>query len=313
MSAGARTRLRPAPVRPGARVAVIAPSSPIEPEELERGATELRALGFEPVVDASALAHDAYVAGTAASRAEAFLRVWRDPSVAAVIAARGGYGSAQILPWLDRDAIRATPKIFVGYSDTTALLSWLTTGCGLTALHGPMIDRRIASGADGVHRDSFLAALDGAAAGRTLAPPLLDVLRGGEAAGGLFGGTISLLCASLGTPYAFDPPEGSVLFLEEVNERPFRLDRMLTQLRLAGLFARASAVVFGEMPGCDDPGGLSARDACLRALDGFPGPILTGFPSGHTTGPVWTLPLGVRVRVRASGPPALVIDEEAVG
>lgn len=312
MSAGEPTRLRPAPVRPGARVAVISPSSPIERDELDRGVTELRALGFEPVVDESALARDAYVAGTAGLRAEAFLRVWRDPSIAAVMASRGGYGSAQILPWLDRETVRATPKLFIGYSDTTALLTWLTTGCGLTALHGPMIDRRMAAGADGVHLESFRAALEGGAAGRVLAPPTLETLRAGEAFGPLLGGTLSLLCASLGTPFAFDPPAGSVLFLEEVNERPFRLDRMLTQLRLAGLVARASAIVFGEMPGCDDPGGRSARDVCLRVLDDFHGPILTGFPSGHTTGPVWTLPFGVRVRVRTDGGPVMVVDEEAV-
>ncbi len=312
MSTSAPGRLRPPAVRPGARVAVISPSSPIEQDELERGASELRAMGFEPVVDRSALARDGYVAGTAASRAEAFLRVWRDPSIGAIVASRGGYGSAQMLPWLTRDLLRATPKLFIGYSDTTALLSWLTTGCGLTALHGPMIDRRIAAGAGGVHLESFRAALHGGAGGRALAPPSLEVLRGGTASGVLVGGTVSLLCASLGTPFAFAPPDGCVLFLEEINERPFRLDRMLTQLRLAGVFARASAVVFGEMPGCDDAGGDSARDVCLRVLADFDGPVLSGFPSGHTTGPVWTLPLGVRAHVRTEGGPALVVDEEAV-
>jgi muramoyltetrapeptide carboxypeptidase len=312
MSPDTHTRLRPAPVRPGARIAVISPSSPVEQDEIERGAAELRALGFEPVVDPSAFARDGYVAGAAADRAAAFLRVWRDPAVAAVIASRGGYGSAQMLPWLDRETLRATPKLFIGYSDTTALLSWLTTGCGLTALHGPMIDRRLAAGAEGVHIESFRAALEGGGAGRRLAPASLEVLREGEASGVLAGGTISLLCASLGTPFAFDPPGDAVLFLEEINERPFRLDRMLTQLRLAGVFARASAVVFGEMPGCDDDGGLSARDVCLRVLGDFRGPILTGFPSGHTTGPVWTLPLGVQARVLTGGRPALVIEEEAV-
>jgi muramoyltetrapeptide carboxypeptidase len=312
MSAIALDRLRPSPVRPGSRVAVISPSSPIEPDELDRGASQLRAMGFEPVVDGSALARDAYVAGDAATRAEAFLRVWRDPSITAVVASRGGYGSAQILPWLTRDLLRATPKLFVGYSDTTALLSWLTTGCGLTAIHGPMIDRRIAAGAAGVHLESFRAALEGGASGRSLAPPSLDVLREGAASGLLVGGTVSLLCASLGTPFAFDPPDGSVLFLEEINERPFRLDRMLTQLRLAGILTRASAIVFGEMPGCDDAGGLSARNVALRVLEDFRGPVLAGFPSGHTTGPVWSLPLGVRVHVRTDGDPALVVDEEAV-
>jgi muramoyltetrapeptide carboxypeptidase len=120
------------------------------------------------------------------------------------------------------------------------------------------------------------------------------------------------LTASLGTPYAFDPPAGCVLFLEDVNERPYRLDRMLTQLRLAGLLSRAVALVFGEMRGCDEPGvTLLARDVVRRLTVDFPGPVLYGFPSGHTAGPAWTLPLGVRVRV-VTAPPAIVVEEAPV-
>ena len=132
--------------------------------------------------------------------------------------------------------------------------------------------------------------------GLTLAPDGLTVLRDGEAKGPLFGGTITQLVASLGTPFAFDPPEGCVLFLEEVNERPYRIDRMLTQLALSGVLARARAIVFGEMRGCDEPGGaVTVLDAIARTTRDCPGPLIVGFPSGHTTGPTWTLPLGVRV------------------
>lgn len=306
----ALTRVRPGRVLPGARVAVVSPASPLDAGEFERGIAGLRTLGFEPVWEPSALARDGYVAGTPALRAEAFLRAWSDPSVVALVAARGGYGSAEILPWLDPARLRATPKVFIGYSDTTAILSWLTTGCGLTALHGPMLERRLAAPGQGVDAASLLAALDGRERW-SLQPDGLTVLQPGEASGVLLGGTLTMLCASLGTPYAFAPPDGTVLFLEDVNERPYRIDRMLTQLRQAGILDRCAALVFGAMRGCDEAGGPTATEAIRRATSGFAGPILAGMPSGHVDGAVWTLPFGVRARV-STGTPALVIEEQAV-
>jgi len=149
--------------------------------------------------------------------------------------------------------------------------------------------------------------------GLELAPEGLTVLRGGDARGPLFGGTITQLAASLGTPFPFDPPDGCVLFLEEVNERPYRIDRMLTQLALSGVLAKARALVFGEMRGCDEPGGgVPALDAIARTTSHFAGPIVVGFPSGHTTGPVWTLPLGVIVAVSTHPTPVLIIEEAPV-
>jgi muramoyltetrapeptide carboxypeptidase len=121
------------------------------------------------------------------------------------------------------------------------------------------------------------------------------------------------LTASLGTPFAFAPPDGCVLFLEDVNERPYKIDRMLTQLRLSGVLGRARALVFGEMRSCDEPGGMvTAREVIARLTTDFPGPVLFGFPSGHTTGPCWTLPLGVDVRIMASPRPVIVIEDPAV-
>jgi muramoyltetrapeptide carboxypeptidase len=139
------------------------------------------------------------------------------------------------------------------------------------------------------------------------------MIRGGEAAGPLFGGTLTQLTASLGTPFAFDPPAGCVLFLEDVNERPYKLDRMLTQLRLAGILERARALVFGEMRGCDETGGQPCALDVIRAFaHECPGPVITGFPSGHSTGPCWTLPLGVRVRVVTAPRPSIVVEESPV-
>src|SRR5579862_9282455 len=125
--------LKPRALHPGARIAVVSPSSPFAREEFDRGVHELRRLGFEPVWDASVFERTGYVSGAASVRAGAFLRAWRDPTIAAVIAARGGYGSVHLLPFLEAAALRETPKPFIGYSDTTSLLTWLTLGCGITA------------------------------------------------------------------------------------------------------------------------------------------------------------------------------------
>jgi len=305
--------LKPRAVAPGARIAIVSPASPFSREEFDRGVNELRRLGYEPTYDEDVFARaGAYLSGAPDLRASAFSRAWSDPSIAALIAVRGGYGSVQMLPLLDQELIRRTPKLFIGYSDNTSILSWLTCRCGVTALHGPMIEGRLAKGADGFDAASMLAFMQNGA-GRALSPDGLAVIRGGEAAGPLFGGTITQLTASLGTPYAFDPPAGCVLFLEDVNERPYRLDRMLTQLRLAGILSRARALVFGEMRGCDEAGGeASALDVIRTFAHDCEGPVITGFPSGHTIGPCWTLPLGVRVRVVTAPRASVVVEESPV-
>jgi muramoyltetrapeptide carboxypeptidase len=290
----------------------VAPGSPFNREEFARGVAEIERLGFVPVFDESVFARDAvYLAGSAEVRAAAFMKHWADGSVSALLAVRGGYGSVHLLPLLDRARIIDRPKLFIGYSDNTSLLSWLTCQCGITALHGPMIEGRLAGGA-GYDERSFLGLLAGGQR-LELTPEGLTVVRGGQVSGPLFGGTITQLVASLGTPYAFDPPDGCILFLEEVNERPYRIDRMMTQLALSGVLARARAMVFGEMRGCDEPGGaVTALDAIVRTTRGCSGPIIVGFPSGHTTGPTWTLPLGVSVCVSTHPRPGLLIEDAPV-
>ena len=178
-----------------------------------------------------------------------------------------------------------TPKAFIGYSDNTSILSWLTLQCGIVSFHGPMIEGRLARGEAGYDRDTFARCLCRPRPPGEITHPQLETIAPGEASGMLLGGTLTQLTASLGTPYAFDPPPGFVLFVDEVGERPFRIDRMLTQLRLSGILARASAVVFGELPRCDEPdGNPTARSMIAEVMDGFRGPVLFGLPSGHTIG-----------------------------
>jgi muramoyltetrapeptide carboxypeptidase len=203
------------------------------------------------------------------------------------------------------------PAAFVGYSDVTSLHIWLNLHVGVTSVHGAMVDRRLSRGHDAYDPDTFMRSLGADPIGE-LAPEGLQVLRSGEASGVLLGGTITQLAASLGTPYAFLPPAGAILFLEDVGERPYRLQRLLMQLRLGDVLSRASAIVLGQMPGCDEPGGaLTARAVIEEFFEGFPGPVLFGFPSGHTTTPLISLPFGVEARVVAAGRPRLVLDEAA--
>lgn len=305
--------IKPPALKPGDRIAIVSPASPFNRTEFECGVAEIRRLGYEPVHDESVFATSMFTSGSADVRAAAFKRAWLDPAVAALIAVRGGYGSVQLLPMFDGWRPQRTPKLFIGYSDNTSLLSWLTCQCGITALYGPTIEGRLARGAEGYDDASLLRLAQGRGAGLELQPDGLSVIRTGQAEGPLFGGTLTQLAGSLGTPYAFDPPDGSILFIEDVNERPYRIDRMMTQLRLSGVLARARGLVFGEMRGCDEPAGTpTARDAIHALTSDFAGPVLIGFPSGHTSGPCWTLPLGVQVRVETSPRPSIVVEESPV-
>lgn len=305
--------IKPPALKSGDRIAIVSPASPFDRAEFDRGVVEIRRLGYEPIYDESVFETSMFTSGSAEVRAAAFTRAWLDPTVAALIAVRGGYGSVQLLPMLNSWRPQERPKLFIGYSDNTSLLSWLTCQCGITALYGPMIEGRLARGAEGYDETSLLRLVQGKGAGLQLQPDGLSVIKRGQAEGPLFGGTLTQLAGSLGTPYAFDPPEGSILFIEDVNERPYRIDRMMTQLRLSGVLARARGLVFGEMRGCDEPAGApTARDAIQALTSDFGGPVLIGFPSGHTSGPSWTLPLGVRVRVETTPRPSIRVEESPV-
>ncbi len=303
--------LKPHRLKRGDRIALVAPSSAFKREEFDAGVCELRELGFDAVYDDRVFARNRFVAGAADMRASALHDAWRDPSVRAIVAVRGGYGSAQLLPLLDPTLMRESRKVFVGYSDVTALLDFHLQH-GIVAFHGPMLDFRLSAGEKGYHRDSFLRAICEPTPVGELRPGGLETFRAGEASGVLVGGTLTQLAASLGTPWAFTPPDGCLLFLEDIGERPYRIHRMLTQLAQAGVLQRACGLVLGEFPSCDEPGGEHAiRDVLREYVNEFTGPVVFGFPSGHTTGATWTLPFGVAARITTS-PAAVVIEESAV-
>ena len=302
---------KPRALKSGDRVSVVAPASPFDRDVFDAGLSELRALGFEPSFDEQVFERTGYLAGTPEARAAALMAAWLDPTVAGIFAARGGYGSAELLPFLDPVVARGARKPLVGCSDLTSLLVYLTTCCDTVGCHGPMLVN-LADGVTGYDRASLLGAVSSTEPFGELRPEGVQVLSAGEARGPLLGGTLTQLVASLATPFAFSPPDGYVLLLDDVGERPYRIDRMLTQLKQAGLLARASAVVCAEFPDCRDDDGGDARSVVDVVLRAFDGPVLFGFPTGHTAGPLWTVPLGVDVTVSTDPVPRLIIEEAAV-
>lgn len=299
-------------IQPGDRIALVAPASSFHHEEIAAGVAELERLGFEAVFDKSIFDKERFTAGTIDARVKAIHNAWTDPHIAALIAIRGGYGSAELLPYLDVTMLQAGRKALIGYSDITALLN-LYLRSGLMAIHGPMIDRRISRGVAAYDEASLLDVMSLAEPAGLMRPDGLETLHAGTASGMLTGGTLTQLMALAGTPWAFDPPHGCVLFLEDVGERPYRIHRLMTQMTHAGIMEKAAAIVFGEFPGCDEPGGDPAiRDVLRDFTRDFGGPVLFNFPSGHTSGPTWTLPFGARVEVNGGSSPSLTVLESAV-
>ena len=191
-------------LKPGDRVALVAPASSFRPEEIEGGVHELARLGLHAVYDESIFERERFVAGSVETRVKSIQRAWADPDIAALFAIRGGYGSAQLLPLLDPGELVTARKALIGYSDITALLTWYVRH-GLAAIHGPMIDRRLSKGPSGYDEPSFRRVLMQPEPAGDLQPPQLETLRPGQASGILVGGTLTQLMASMGTPWQFDP------------------------------------------------------------------------------------------------------------
>ncbi len=302
---------RPGRLRAGDRVALVAPASGFRAEALERGADELRRLGFEPTYSPAILERSRFEAGSAATRVQVLREAWCDPTVRALVAVRGGYGSQQLLPALEPSWVQANPKLFIGYSDLTALQAWLLSQ-GVPSLHGPMLEGRLSEGVSRYHLDSLWSLATSDVPAGPQEPSGVEVLVPGDARGVAVGGTLTQVVSLLGTPWALPVPRGAVLWLEDVNERPYRMHRMLTQLAQSGALSRAAAVVFGECPGCDEPGGGPRwRDVVADFFRGFHGPVLFGYPFGHAVGAQWSVPLGVSVRVSGEAP-HVVFDEALV-
>lgn len=281
------------PLRKGSRIAVVSPASAANPDRVQRGLAHLRAFGYEPVLMPHALARGPlYYAGTAAERVADLHRAFADGGFDAIVCTRGGWGSAELLPLLDQDLIRANPKIFVGYSDHTSLQSWFWNACGLQTFYAPMVaaDWADAGGAD---ERSWRAALHAFDSYHLNGSDGLRILRPGAASGRLLGGCLAILEAGLGTPWALRVDEPCVLFLEDIGVKPYQWDRMLQHLRFAGLLQNVQGIVLGDMSANVPAAELELLEAaCLHALRDFAGPIAIGLRCGHVSGGNRSLALG---------------------
>jgi muramoyltetrapeptide carboxypeptidase len=296
----------PPALRPGDKVAVIAPASAFDRAMFEAGCAELDRLGYRVVRRDDIFDRDIYFAGSTERRAREFHEMWERDDVRAIICARGGYGCNYLLPRLDLELIRRKPKIFVGCSDITALLTYIHDETGLVTLHGPMTAGDFARRA--VDEPQFRAAVSSSEMDE-FKLSRDHALRGGNGEGKLYGGCLSILAASLGTPYEFQMPEQAILFLEDIGEPAYRLDRMLMQLKLAGKFRNVRGIIFGEMQGCTAPAGYELKDVLLRVIDDLDVPVAWGLKSGHVSqGPAVTLPIGVRAQFTVTDKVSLTLE-----
>ncbi|KMS76841.1 peptidase U61 [Streptomyces viridochromogenes] len=310
MNTPVRPLLRPSRLAPGARVAVVAPSGPVSEERLQAGLDILRGWDLDPVVAPHVLDRHGqfdYLAGSDADRAADLETAWCDPSVAAVLCARGGYGAQRMVGLLDWEAMRAAgPKVFVGFSDVTVMHEAFATRLGLATLYGPM-----AAGIDFIKnaraQEHLRATLFEPESVRTITSTG-SALVPGRARGVTFGGCLCLLAAEAGTPHARTSARGGLLCLEDVGEETYRLDRCLTQLLRAGLFDGVRGVLLGSWQECEPY--ERVRALLSDRLGGLGVPVVEEFGFGHGEGAL-TIPLGVGAELDADAG-TLTLDEPAL-
>lgn len=299
--------LKPPALKPGDIVGVVAPAAAVERESLERGLELLHSIGLRARVSDRVFSRDGILAGSDRRRAEDLQAFFADPDIRAIFAARAGYGSGRLLPLLDFGAIALTPKPFIGFSDATFLLNNLLDRSGMVTIHGPMI--ALDFEVQDRHRRSFehlRKLLTGELAGFEM--EARSVIHPGAGEGELMGGCLSIIAAMAGTPYApnFD---GKILFLEDVGEKAYRIDRMLVQLRQSGALSRCAGIVFGAIIGArgDEPeAGLISRFVAEQT-EKLEIPVLFGIEAGHGTANL-SLPFGVRARIDSSTRRLIIIE-----
>lgn len=295
----------------GDRVGIVAPASNPKPEMLQAGCEGLRRAGYEPFYFDSILERDLYFAGSAARRVRELEDMFTRDDIHAVICARGGYGSNYLLPALDLEKIAAHPKIFVGYSDLTSLLTTFADSANLVTFHGPMVakDFGLAEGVDTLSWQNALTAIADWQIGETSgAVPLVK----GKAEGILYGGCLSILVAALGTPYDIHTA-GTILFLEDVAAKPYQIDRMLMQLKLADKFNDVRGIIFGEMIDCrqNSTQDYTLEEVVLRIVGDLGIPVAYGLRSGHVSRANITLPIGIKARLEVGSEVKLRFLESA--
>jgi muramoyltetrapeptide carboxypeptidase len=311
ISAAQNSRIKPRALRPGDKVGIVAPASNVKREMLEAGCDGLRRAGYEPFYFESILERDLYFAGSTERRARELEDMFVRDDIRAIVCARGGYGSNYLPLTLDPTKIVPHPKILVGYSDITTLVCCMADSANLVTFHGPMVAKDFAV-ADGVDLDSWQNAVGGAAEWRIAEGSGASPLLAGQGEGILYGGCLSMLVASLGTQHEIRTA-GTILFLEDVAAKPYQIDRMLMQLKLAGKLQDVRGIVFGEMLDCrqSPDQDYTLEEVILRIADDLRIPVAFGLRSGHVSRANITLPIGVRARLTVEDSVELRILEAA--
>jgi len=313
--------LKPDRLNFGDTIAIVAPASaPPDPKAIDRAAGALERYGFKPKLAKNVRARHGFIAGTDRERATDLMSMFADKKVRGIICIRGGYGATRILDRLDYNVIRRNPKIFSGYSDITALHGVLLQKSGLISFHAPMVNGALADPnvPEFTKKSFFRTVMEAKPSGsicQGYEGKTVSILHRGLAEGRLVGGNLSLICAGLGTPYA-PSYKGKILFIEDISERPYRLDRLLTQLWNAGVFKQVIGVAVGVNADCDEPKNKSKEyqqsgaDVVKERLSALRVPVVIGLPFGHVDLNA-TIPVGIRARLDADKGD-LIITESAV-
>ena len=278
--------IRPPRLKPGDTIGIVAPAGPFDPDKFMKGKAVLESMGFQTFFDEGIFQKHGFLAGTDSQRSDQVNRLFADPSVQAIVCARGGYGSMRILPFLDFETIQTHPKIFLGFSDVSALLSVLYDQCSLVTFHGPMVTTLAKASEKTIMVMKTALTSD---APLELTPEYGTVIEPGVCSGILAGGNLTTLCHLIGTPYTPNF-KGKILLLEDVGEMPYRIDRMLTQMKLAGCFNEITGLILGTFKDC---GQLNEIVEIFNTIfEDADIPILAGFDVGHGEHNL-TIPMGL--------------------
>lgn len=307
--------IQPPKLKQGDTISIVAPAGTVEQRDgFDRGLYVLENLGFRVKFDERIFDSLRYMAGEDNARAEELMAAFEDPSVQGIMALRGGYGCSRLIPLLKEKRLRPNPKIFIGFSDLTTLHMFFRRRFGWVTFHGPMAASPAFGKMDPGQEQHFVSLLTDPSYHPTLNFEELEPWYPGTAEGILAGGCLSIMVASIGTPYEIKT-EGKILFLEDQGEPPYRLDRMLTHLHLAGKLQSVSGILLGSFLDCEPTLGehddirtrYTAADTLRDILTDLKVPILSGFPAGHGAAN-WVLPLGAKIRMNADARTVKFVD-----
>ena len=282
--------VRPPSLKQGDTIGIVAPAGPFDPDKFMKGKAVLESMGFQTIFDDSIFQKNGFLAGTDFQRADQVNHLFADPSVQAIICARGGYGSMRILSLLDFETIQENPKIFLGFSDISVLLSVLYDQCGLVTFHGPLVTTLAKATEKTIMAMKTALVSD---APLELVPEIGTVIKAGVCSGLMAGGNLTTLCHLVGTPFAPNF-KGKILLLEDVGEMPYRIDRMLTQMKLAGCFDDMAGMILGAFKECGQLNEIV--DIFNSIFEDTNIPILAGFDIGHGIHNL-TIPMGMGAKL----------------